>query len=359
MRALLAERLLAKVMGWNPEDVAQERPILQALADFKYDAYQQFSPGMRFVESLALWLKQFEEEGERHTAYKFIKSRLVFFSHEEMAHFAAIVFPDFIRPLLIDCTADVVGMHHYQVNLIANTDAFKKLLGATLFLGLSDGARMDLFRRSNPELSHEQIFQGYDLPRQKLNELAGQIESIDDLPPVRAIVLLDDFTASGTSYIREENGEYVGKIAKLLYRIRNEDAWKALVRFPDTLIIVALYVATTNAIQRIKEVVQSYLGEAASSFTITTVQTLEDDICVRSGSSDDFAALSEKYYDPSLEDEHSWKGGTDLKFGFAGGGLPVILHHNSPNNSLFLLWAEERSLIRSLFPRIRRHKGDA
>lgn len=61
MKAALAERLLAEVMERSPEDVASERPVLQVLADRKYDAYQQFSPGMRLVESLALWLGQFKD----------------------------------------------------------------------------------------------------------------------------------------------------------------------------------------------------------------------------------------------------------------------------------------------------------
>jgi len=45
-------------MEWSNEDIARQRPVLQALASSKYDEYQQFSPGMRFVESLALWLQQ-------------------------------------------------------------------------------------------------------------------------------------------------------------------------------------------------------------------------------------------------------------------------------------------------------------
>jgi hypothetical protein len=56
MRASLAERLLATVMEWSPEDIARERPLLDVLARLKYDEYQQFSPGMRFIESLAYWL---------------------------------------------------------------------------------------------------------------------------------------------------------------------------------------------------------------------------------------------------------------------------------------------------------------
>ena len=59
MRDLLAESLLAKVMGWSPHEVAGERVLLKILGDYKYDEYQQFSPGMRFVESLAQWLEQF------------------------------------------------------------------------------------------------------------------------------------------------------------------------------------------------------------------------------------------------------------------------------------------------------------
>jgi len=37
MRDALAERLLAEIMGWSPEDVARERPSLQAMATYKYD----------------------------------------------------------------------------------------------------------------------------------------------------------------------------------------------------------------------------------------------------------------------------------------------------------------------------------
>ena len=101
MREALAERLLAQVMNWTPEDVAEERPLLQAMAALKYDEYQQYVPGMRFVESLALWLNQFANMDEKKTAYDFVKNRLVFFSADEIAHLVSIAYPDYIRPLLI------------------------------------------------------------------------------------------------------------------------------------------------------------------------------------------------------------------------------------------------------------------
>ena len=51
------------------------------------------------------------------------------------------------------------------------------------------------------------------------------------------------------------------------------------------------------------------------------------------------------------------KGGTDdSKYGFAACGLPLVLHHNTPNNSIALLWSYEDAEYRGLFPRIQRHK---
>ena len=65
--------------------------------------------------------------------------------------------------------------------------------------------------------------------------------------------------------------------------------------------------------------------------------------------------LLNNYYDANLEDEHTRKGGGDVKYGFANCGLPLVLAHNTPNNSLYLLWAESAKL-RALFPRVNRHR---
>jgi len=139
MRDALAERLLANVMNWSPADMRDERPILQALALLKYDEYQQFSPGMRFVESLALWLEQFAPD-ERQIAYDFVRSRLIFLSEAEMAHFAAVMYPDFLRPMLLDRAAAADGTSPHRVSQVARGPTFERLQASTLFFGLSDGA---------------------------------------------------------------------------------------------------------------------------------------------------------------------------------------------------------------------------
>src|SRR5579863_9601564 len=79
----LAESLLARVMGWDQQTVTAERAVLQNMARYKYDEYQQFAPGQRFIESLALWLRQFPTGTPRTVAYEFVRRRLIFISAAE------------------------------------------------------------------------------------------------------------------------------------------------------------------------------------------------------------------------------------------------------------------------------------
>ena len=69
-------------------------------------------------------------------------------------------------------------------------------------------------------------------------------------------------------------------------------------------------------------------------------------------------SIIETYYDPSAKDMHPEWGG-DVPYGYKECGLPLVLHHNTPNNSLFLLWAEDSAKVRPLFPRISRHRREA
>src|SRR5262249_6500142 len=136
MRAHLAERLLAAVMGWRAEDIGQERPFLQEMASFKYDNYQQYSPGMRFVESLALWLDQFRTREERAIAYEFFKRQLVYLSDREIVHFGATAFPDLVRPFLIGKAAQVLGCSDSLVARIAASREYRLILRQSLIRSL-------------------------------------------------------------------------------------------------------------------------------------------------------------------------------------------------------------------------------
>jgi len=373
MREALAERLLAQVMEWTPADVASERPLLHAMAAFKYDEYQQFAPGMRFVESLALWLNQFKTKSERDAAYDFVKKRLVFFSNAEMAHFVSVAYPDHIRPLLIQNAARMLKMPDRYVVKITQSPQFHIIRRRCLFLGLSDGARIDVFRRCNPEISHEQILQTYELSQEKAGSVQEELqkdlrsiigrEATSDESYFRMIFLLDDFSGSGISYLRryEKDSPFSGKIAKfykqLIHYFTNPTN---IVNLDDLYVGILLYVATEKTRNYLKKALSKLSEESRVNWGIHIVQYLPDKVACQAISDKDFLDLADCYYDSNAEDKHTQKGGKDVKCGFAGCGLPVVLSHNTPNNSMFLLWANpEQHTVRGLFPRISRHRSES
>jgi hypothetical protein len=373
VREALAERLLAQVMNWTAEDVAQERPLLQAMADLKYNEYQQFSPGMRFVESLALWLDQFKSADERRAAYNFVKQRLVFFSNAEIAHLVSTAYPDHIKPILLQHAASSLNIPERYISKIANSPEFRILKRRCLFLGLSDGARIDVFRRSNTELSHEQIWQTYDISPEKAEsmrkELKTDLEHITGEIPselsstFRMIFLLDDFSGSGFTYLRkdEETGGFKGKIYKFYNQLTNEkNGLYQLIDKENLYIYIVFYIATNKSRSSIEEMLHELLNDACKKWRIRIVQFLEEDVSLKNSPDDaPFLDLIELYYDPGMDNKITMQGGTDVKRGFAGCALPLILSHNTPNNSVALLWADpELYKIRGLFPRVSRHRSE-
>ncbi len=368
MRDALAERLLAQVMGWSPEEIARERPALQAMADHKYDEYQQFSPGMRFVESLAVWLNKFETKEERRTVYNFIRTRLVFISEAEMRLLVSLAYPDVIRPILMEKTASLLSLPEFQVVKIAGSIEFSLLRRKSIFLGLSDGARMDYFRRVSG-LNNEQIHVDYRIEeerasdmgaalRKDVNELTGD-SKIANSAQFEMVFLLNDFAGSGDTLLRQENGELKGKVAKAMGKILTLQRTLPLVEASSLKVIIVLYVATKRAIDNLKERLLSFGLPDWPACEVESVYLLSEDVRVNPTSEPKFDAILHKYYDPSIMDSHLIKGGPDVIYGYAGCALPLVLAHNTPNNSLYLLWANKPELHTcALFPRVSRHKED-
>lgn len=369
MRDALAEKLLAKVLGWSDAEVAAERPVLQALAAFKYDEYQQFSAGDRFIESLALWLGQFNTTAERSAAYAFVRSRMVFCSESEMRHLVEMAYPDYVRPTLLRQVAKANGINPDHAGVAARLPDFRLRQRECLFLGLSDGARIDSFRRANPDLNHEQISQTYELSPDRVGKLIEKLaEHLADLgrptepgtsPPFKTLVLLDDFSASGTSYYSlSEGGKRGGKINALFDSLVDAKNLASRLVDPQSCeVIVLIYMATQQAIGHLRERLSNPAESRGFRCSVEAVQTLPAELPLRPGVGDEFATLVDRYYDHGVWDKHLAKGGTDdAKYGYAGCGLPLVLHHNTPNNALALLWSYEDMTVRGLFPRVRRHK---
>jgi hypothetical protein len=368
MKDQLAEKLLAKVMGWkSPENFVEHGLPLQAMATYKYDEYQQFSPGMRFIESLALWLEQFKTLEQRNVALRFVRERLVFLSAAEMQHLVSVSYADHIRPHLLSKAAAESGLSRWHIAKVASSVEFRVRERRCLFLGLSDGSHTDLFRRANPHLQNEQVRQSHELTAERVEDLKNELTK--DLTKLyrrtlpesecvfRSVVLLDDLSASGLSYIRKRaDGSVAGKVGKFLNALRDSsEPMSKLFTKKDLEVVLVLYMATETASRVLSEGLSELCKAHDCEPKLLIIQNFPETHRVLRGSVPDFDVLIDSYYDNENETSSTALGGTDLKYGFANGALPLVLSHNTPNNSLGLLWADG-SKMRALFPRVTRHK---
>lgn len=376
MNSDLALRLLGTVMSWTDDEARLEFAWLRLMSRLKYDGYGDYLAGLRFTECLARWLQQFPPD-RRRTAYDFIKRRLVFVSRTEFHGLVENFYPRIVRPkLVIDAAAAAQCAEHFVWANATARQHYKILERRTLFLGLSDGARIDALRRANVgRLSNEQIAVGTQLDHDKWEDLGDELRMdgiVAALPPAERtfnrIYVLDDFTASGTTLLRKKRGQWRGK----LYRF-----WKSITaareslkdKFPlasEVAVHVHHYIATERALETARHRTQEATTELGTDGWFTSIDfsassTLAAGAFVDEANEPDFIALADTFYDSVLENKHSAESeDPNMRRGYAQCALCVILEHNTPNNSLPLFWAETdgsngQHAMRPLFRRRTRH----
>ncbi|WP_193368051.1 phosphoribosyltransferase-like protein [Pelagibius marinus] len=363
----LALNLVADVMKWDNEVATREYAWLRLISTMKYDGYSDFRAGVRFLESLVSWLRQFDE-ADRAVAYAFVKERLVYISTLEMQRVIEAFIPETVTPYLRKSVASELGIKPYEVwKTSQGATAFKRRLRRCLFVGLSDGSRIDVLRRANAgRLSQEQVIPMMNVDDEKWKSLAGDLKDelgadarFDD------VYLIDDFTASGTTFIRFPDNKPEGKLykfekivqeAKVRFNKKAED-------FPlaDAYTLhIHHYTSTSQAHdaldERVAEANERLQNMSFGAWLITEGMLLPSDLRVATIDKTTRAAtltrpadgpivdLCGRHYDDDLFkrlEKHCRKAGqTDMKYGYADCALPLILEHNTPNNSIPLLWAE-------------------
>ena len=378
MNSNLANKLLASIMSWEPQQLAAERPLLEFMGSMKYDSYDRYMPGTRFMSSLVQWLNQIEDPNERAVLFSFVKQRLVFISTTQMNYLVDLLYDSIIRPMLLKKATDKLSMPSYMLSNNKVQSQFSIEKRSSLVIGLSDGAHTDILRRS-AGFSNEQVLTNYYPDEKKIKDMLAKLHKDmkklgSDNKNFHSIYLIDDFTASGKSFVRYDSsdGEYHGKLAKIIEELcKAQEAGKTehlsalLDPEADTIQLDILFcMATEKAQKNIEKSLKKYLedrkevlGKKVECY-IHVVLPLEEAIssCIR-----DDKELNEVLKNPKyLIKEHvitdAYKVGkhNNPHLGFDECALPVVLSHNTPNNSLPILW-QDASEFRGLFPRISRH----
>lgn len=372
MKNDIAQALLNKVLDIpdsDPDSMIKNRKYFQTMARYKYDDYHHYYPGMRFIEKFALWLQQFEPE-DRKVALEMIESKLVFISHAELNLLVSIAFPDIIKEILISKIALEKSIPSWRITQITGTVEYQDLKRKCLFCGLSDGARTEIFRRSNPGIiSHEQVYLTYELSQDRATEMKKKLSS--DLTEIhgqvqetcnnrfKMLFLLDDFSASGTSYLKynETKNTFSGKIWQLYQNLYSQDFFKDVFDLENLEVYLIIYLCSEQAILQIIQTINRPEWPHSRNLILKPIYILPNSLKLNPGIDEKFISLCKKdeYYDKgNIEDEHT---GKDIHLGYRDCALTLILAHNTPNNSVPLFWAYDNSRkFKGLFPRIPRHK---
>jgi hypothetical protein len=371
MNQELGLRVLSQVLGWDDDRAREEFSRLSILARYKYDSYRDFVAGARFIEKLAEWLQQFDLS-DRDAAYRFVQENLIYLTPSEINHLVELCFPERLQPALRAATATDLGIKPYLVWADSSSrTSYARLLRSSLFIGLSDGARIDAFRRANAGIvSNEQVLLALEISDEKWEQVLKDLrEDLDEASAkFKMVFLIDDFAGTGSTLIRydDEKKRWKGRLEKLWENIQD----KLQTHFSeDWRLHIHHYIATKRASRYISESEDKRRDAAKGSPWLPKIDysfgtILGDVLSVSKQSHPEFFAVMERYYNPSIQTKHTNVGGSEnISNGYGDCGLPLILEHNTPNNSIALLWAEcdqktsppIAPAMRPLFRRRQRH----
>jgi len=371
MNQELGLRVLSQILGWDDDRARAEFSQLSILARYKYDSYRDFFAGARFIEKLAEWLQQFDT-ADRAAAYQFIRDNLIYLTPSEINHLVELSFPERFQPALRTATALDLAIEPYLVwATAASADAYARLLRSSLFMGLSDGARIDAFRRANAGIiSNEQVLLALEISDEKWEQLLDDLRADlkDPAAKFRMVFLIDDFAGTGSTLIRfdKEKQKWKGRLEKLWDNIKDilQTHFTA-----DWRLHIHHYIATERAKHHMSKSEQERRAAAQRNLWLPKIDfsfgtVLGDNWTISAETHPVFWKIMQAHYNPAIQTKHTKVGGVEnIANGYGGCGLPLILEHNTPNNSVALLWAECDKRVteppapgmRPLFRRRQRH----
>jgi hypothetical protein len=366
MKPVQARKLIGDLLGWSDAVATREFHWLDLMARYKFDHYQGYGPGRRFYVTLLRWLNQFAA-ADRQAAYRLLREHIVYVGQAEMHHLVGLS-GSLIEREMRRHVARLLDLPVYKVDEDpAGRRRLLLLQERTLYVGVSDGARIDVFRRFNEGvISNEQVVPMAEISKakwaslhRKLAERLAARDLRDEPAQFEWVCLIDDFTGSATSSIRlEADGSWDGKVGKFVKDHQDRDENKLAL---GACIHVHHYLASTRAEEKIGEMCAA-IGAAYTGlvFRSTFGHVLSPSIVLDQSGDAELLDLLKRHYDPKIETKHTGEG---IAMGYKHGGLPLVLEHNTPNNSVAVLWARsphdaEGPRMSPLFPRRQRHSDE-
>jgi hypothetical protein len=425
MKRELSLRLLRNILPdppWSEERLQELVSELDVLADYKYNFYEMYQPGRLFFENLYLWLSVFDVD-ERTMALTFVRENLIFISREEFQQLAQVLYSDRIQQRQLDLAAHITGVPRHRVRMLALSTELQRIRRSSLYVAMSDGARIDYFRRQNLSISNEQVLPTYYPNSDKATGLINELEKgLSKGARFECLFLIDDFCGSGRTLLREvvkvnldgplegftvpqrmrsvlsysgerrelslayssnidsqleekllslseaptygkgvkellrKHGARETELTGSLRRIASETPLPGMLS-ENARVYLCPLLTTQYALDRLNPLI-SRLPAPLNRLEILPGAVLPDSVRIRPPAigrpaAENIATLCEHHYREEYEDEHTGS----IKYGYDSCGLPLVLHHNTPNNSIYLLWS--RKMHNPLFVRYERHGREA
>ena len=420
MKRELALQLVRNILPnppWDEERLQELFAELGILADNKYNQYEMYQPGRLFFENLYLWLTRFDE-AERTAALEFVRRQLIFVSREEFQQLTQILYHDRIHQEQLAIAAALTGIDRHRILRLFGAPTLKRIQRASLYVAMTDGARIDYFRRQNLEINNEQVLATYLPDEGKVRGLLSDLEKdLGKGSRFECLFLIDDFWGSGRTLVREVvcvdldeplNGFQVPANLRGEFRYREDkqqlemtyrprglpvpdeeltalhsepsyrkgikvllekytagctDLVGSLIKITEGSLFHALttdvrvflcpLLITQYALSRLQALIPR-LHPPLGGITLLPAAVVPDEVRITASQrgangSLKIADLCENHYSDDLADEHTG----NVKYGYDHCGLPLVLHHNTPNNSIYPLWS--RRWHSPLFVRYERH----
>jgi hypothetical protein len=257
---------------------------------------------------------------------------------------------------LLDYILEREGLDSFQ-RATAFRNHFGDYLRRCLFIALSDGAKIDYFRRHHVDLSQEQVVPYYR---------ASSSNYVDELRKQQGpeatfshVILIDDFCGSGYTLAHKRPNDPT-VVDGSLQRVYEHHA--RVIDQADK-VLICHYISTASARRSVMGLVRRLPHYAMKTDWITALE-LDDDQNMLRRNHDPLATaiirLCDQFHRPEFDDPNSLKGG-GYRYGFGKEALPLVLYSNTPNNSVFVLWFDKRAGsdspgFRSIFRRVHRHR---